>query len=94
MPMDPLVDKLNAFNWNVASQPYNGHDVKDILNSWEWIQKQNPGPVAIVYQTHKGHAISFTSDQSKWHGCPIDVDSYTAGRAELIKTLNELEKKI
>ena len=94
MPMDPLIDKLKAFKWNVAPQSYDGHDVNDILKSWDWIQKQNQWPVAVVYRTHKGHAISFTSDQSKWHGCPIDMDSYRAGRVELIGTLNELEKKI
>ena len=94
MPMDPLIDKLSAFNWNLAPKPYDGHNVNDILSSWDWIQKQTPGPVAVVYRTHKGHAISFTSDQSKWHGCPIDADSYKAGRPELIKTLSELGNKI
>ena len=94
MPMDPLADKLKAFRWNVGPRLYDGHDMRDILASWEWIREQSEGPIAVIYRTHKGHGISFTSDQSKWHGCPIDKASYTAGRAELIKTLNQLEKVI
>jgi transketolase len=94
MPMNPLMDKLKAFNWNVAPQPYNGHNVKAILDSWDWIQNQDRSPIAVVYQTHKGQAISFTQDQSKWHGCPIDKDSYVTGRVELLEKLNELEVMI
>jgi len=91
MPMDPLAEKLKAFGWNTAPRMYDGHRVGEILQSWEWIQAQEPGPVAVVYQTHKGHGISFTSDQSRWHGCPIDRDSYIRGRAELVQALNNTE---
>ena len=94
MPMDPLIDKLKAFNWNVSPQCYDGHNVNAILDSWDWIGQQDQGPIAVVYQTHKGHAVSFTKDQSKWHGAPIDPDSYVRGRAELLSTLNELEGMI
>lgn len=94
MPMDPLAEKFQSFGWAVGPRFYDGHRVSEILESWDWISRQKNGPVVVIYQTHKGHAISFTSDQSKWHGCPIDKDSYAAGRAELIGILRKLEAGI
>jgi transketolase len=94
MPMDPLPDKFKAFNWNVCEQVFDGHSVGSILKSWQWIKSQKDSPVAVIYKTHKGHGISFTSDQSKWHGAPIDKASYKQGRPELMKRLKELEAAI
>jgi len=91
MPMDPLSDKLCAFNWNVAPKVFDGHCVADILDSWEWIQSQTDWPVAIIYETHKGKGVSFMEDQSKWHGSPIDEESYATGHPELMARLTELE---
>jgi transketolase len=91
MPMDPLPAKLKAFNWSVAPRIYDGHDVEDILRSWDWIQKQIEFPVGVVYKTHKGRGVSFMEDDNKWHGSPIDDPSYKKGRSELVEGLKELE---
>jgi transketolase len=91
MPMDPLDDKLRAFNWNVAPKRYDGNRVSDILDSFDWIRQQSNWPVAVIYKTHKGRGVSFMEDQAHWHGAPIDDVSYLKGRAELVATLKELE---
>jgi len=57
MPMDPLRNKLEAFNWSVAPNGFDGHNVEDILESWDWIQQQNGSPVAVIYDTHKGRGV-------------------------------------
>jgi len=91
MPMDPLPDKFRAFSWNVAPELFDGHSVESIFDSWQWMQEQKEWPLVVIYNTHKGHGISFTADQSKWHGAPIDDDAYAKGRPELMATLEALK---
>jgi transketolase len=83
MPIDPLADKFRAFNLNVAPKIYDGHNVQEIFQSWEWAQQNQDAPCVIIYKTHKGKGISFTEDDNKWHGCPIDDASFAAGKIEL-----------
>ena len=94
MPLDPLREKLCTFNWNVAPKIHDGHDISDILDSWEWIQKQKDYPVGVIYKTHKGKGVSFMEDNHKWHGAVIDEESYSKGRPELLEKLKELEGKL
>jgi transketolase len=93
MPMDPLPEKFRAFNWNVAPQVYDGHDVAEILRSFAWIKEQTDWPVVVVYRTHKGRGVSFMEDNYVWHGAPVDDATLAKARPELLKTLVELEKK-
>lgn len=94
MPLDPLADKLRAFHWNVAPLIFDGNDSAGILASFEWLRDQHHWPTAVIYRTHKGRGVSFMEDNAYWHGSPIDPDSYSRGRAELLKTLEELEAKL
>lgn len=92
MPLDPLDAKFRAFNLKVADRIFDGHQVKDILDSWDWIKQHEDEPVVIIYRTHKGKGVSFMEDNHKWHGAPIDDESYEKGRPELINKLKELEE--
>lgn len=91
MPLDPLYDKFKAFNLNVCNKTFDGHDVKDILESWDWIQANCEKPAVVIYRTVKGKGVSFMEHNHKWHGAPIDKDSYDIGRQELLVHLKELE---
>jgi transketolase len=91
MPLDPLPEKLRAFNWNVAPEICDGHSVRDIFKAFDWLRAQTRWPVAILYRTHKGHGVSFMSDTAKWHGAPVDNDSYAQARPELLTRLAQLE---
>jgi len=94
MPLDPLPEKLSAFNWNVAPDVYDGHRVPEVLESFDWISRQTQWPVAVIYTTCKGRGVSFMENNAYWHGSPIDEDAYARGRPELVKTLQELEAKL
>jgi transketolase len=91
MPLDPLPEKFRAFNCNVAERVYDGHSVADIQASFAWLRQQDHWPAVIIYKTHKGHGVSFTSDNHKWHGPPIDDASYAKARPELLTTLETLK---
>lgn len=90
MPMDPLKDKLEAFRINVCNKEYNGHDMQEIFNSFDWIKMQNSWPVAVVYNTIKGKGISFTENNYRWHGAPIDKESFELGFKELTANYNKI----
>lgn len=91
MPMDPLREKLAAFRWNVAPLDYDGNDAAEVLDSFDWVRKQQDRPAAVIYRTRKGRGVSFMEDNAYWHGAPIDEASYAKGRAELVERLAELE---
>jgi transketolase len=90
MPMDPLPDKLRAFNWNVAPAVCDGHQVGDILASFDWVREQRRWPVAVIYRTHKGRGVSFMEDNAHWHGAVIDDETYAKARRELLETLQSM----
>jgi len=94
MSMDPLPEKFRAFNINVADEVYDGNSVKQILESWEWIKSQPEGPLVVIYKTVKGKGVSFMENDHKWHGAPIDSDSNTKGRPELVGKLELLMEQI
>ena len=94
MPMDPLPEKLRAFNWNVAPAVCDGHNAADVLASLGWARSQTQWPVAVVYKTHKGRGVSFMEDKAQWHGAPIDDATHSKARAELLATLRQLEGQL
>lgn len=63
--IEPLKDKLAAFNWNVVE--INGHSFHDIDKA---IKKKynNSKPLFIIAHTVKGKGISFMENKPLWHG--------------------------
>ncbi|RLC14070.1 MAG: transketolase [Deltaproteobacteria bacterium] len=94
MPMDPLPEKFRAFNMNVSGKVYDGHCVKEIVESWEWMKDQSDWPLVVVYKTLKGSGVSFMENDHEWHGAPIDAESYAEGRPELTRKLSELRENL
>jgi transketolase len=94
MPMDPLPEKLRAFNWNVAPVVYDGHDAAAILDSLDWVRSQTAWPAAIIYKTHKGRGVSFMEDTAQWHGAPVDDQSFAKAYPELLTKLELLERAL
>ncbi|MDC7245172.1 MAG: transketolase [Sphaerochaetaceae bacterium] len=91
MPLDPLADKFKDFGWNVAPKTYDGHDMQEILDSFDWIDSDDVWPKLVVYNTVKGKGVSFMEGLNKWHGSPIDADSYAQGRPELVADIERKE---
>src|SRR5579859_7183728 len=66
MDIEPLVDKLRAFNWEVQS--IDGHDFAAIEKALAAAQKKGGKPHAIVAKTVKGEGVSFMENNIAWHG--------------------------
>ena len=91
MPMDPLAEKFRAFNWNVAPRVYDGHDVAEMLESFDWMRAQTDWPAAVIYDTHKGRGVSFMEDKAYWHGAPVDDELSAKAARSYWRTLRKLE---
>jgi transketolase len=74
MALNPIKEKLEAFNWNVLE--IDGHDVDQINNSINEAKSlNNDKPTFIIANTVKGKGVSFMEDQVAWHGvAPKDED--------------------
>jgi transketolase len=94
MPMDPLREKFCAFNWNVAPDVYDGHDMLRIADSFDWIRRQDRWPAAVIYRTVKGKGVSFMENNYQWHGAPVDDAAYSKARPELAATLEDLRRAL
>lgn len=67
MSLDPLEDKLRAFNLGV--QTLDGHDVGGLSRSLASLEiKPDSRPQFIVANTVKGKGISFMEHPTAWHG--------------------------
>ncbi len=82
MPIDPLVEKYEAFNWNVIE--INGHDFEEIQSGFMKAKEEKGKPTVIIAKTIAGKGVSFMEGKWEWHGkAPNDEETK--------KALDELE---
>jgi len=79
--IDPLAEKLKAFNWDVIE--IDGHDIGQILESLS--TKLYKKPLAIIANTIKGKGISFMEENNSWHQSSITKEQFELGVLELRK---------
>lgn len=90
MPSEPLDKKFQAFNWNVIK--IDGHDFDQILAALKAARETRGMPTVILAATVKGKGVSFMEGQAGWHGKAPNDEQFAAARAELEKTIKELEE--
>ncbi len=72
MPLEPLRDKLEAFNWQVLET--DGHDFEQIIGAVEVAKKnidlpfEENKPTVIIAHTTSGKGYSEFENDYKWHG--------------------------
>lgn len=66
MNIEPVADKLRAFNWNV--QLADGHDLDAVEKALRNAQALGGKPHAIIAKTIKGKGVSFMENNIAWHG--------------------------
>jgi transketolase len=68
MPLEPLVEKYEAFNWNVIE--VDGHNMEEIINSVGEARATYEKPTVIICHTIPGKGVSFMENMPEWHGKP------------------------
>jgi transketolase len=84
--LEPLGDKLRAFNWEV--QEIDGHDFEAIDGALEKAQVLGGRPHFIIAHTLKGKGVSFMEHPTEWHGKAPNDEQAAAAITELEATLN------
>jgi transketolase len=82
LDIDPLGDKLRAFNWDVIE--CDGHDFNQVIPALEKARANTSGkPTAVVAHTVKGQGVSFMEHNIKWHGVAPKPEEVEAAVKEL-----------
>ena len=67
MGIEPLADKLRAFNLDVT-ETRNAHDVAELIDTFTTLRQQRRGkPRAIILNTVKGKKVSECHLNPNWH---------------------------
>lgn len=83
MNINPISNKWRAFGWYVIE--INGHDFKEIFDSFEKIKKLKSKPGIIIAHTTKGKGVSFMENVVDFHG-------KAPTKRQMIQALKELEE--
>jgi transketolase len=65
LDLDPLSDKLRAFNW--AVREIDGHNLTEIEDALTQVPLEVNRPTCIIAHTIKGKGVSFMENQLAWH---------------------------
>ncbi len=87
MPLEPLADKWESFNWHVQS--IDGHNIEEILKAIDAAKKTKNAPSVIIANTVKGKGVSFMENKCDWHGIAPNDEEY----ASAISSLKSKEKR-
>ncbi len=72
--LEPLKEKLDSFGW--LTTEVDGHDVKQLKESFELIQKRSQKPLAVIAHTVKGKGVDFMENQLAWHYKSPNLEQY------------------
>lgn len=86
MPIEPIADKWESFNWNVIHA--DGHDVCSMVNALNKAITCQHSPSIIIAKTVKGKGISFMENKNQWHGKPVTDEFYSMAMKELEEAEN------
>ena len=77
----PIDDKFEAFGFNTIV--CDGHSIKELCEALDSVDHECGKPTVIIAKTHKGHGVSFMSDQAGWHGKAPNDEQLAAAIEEL-----------
>ena len=88
MPLEPLRDKWEAFNWNVLE--VDGHNIETFVDAVHQAKATYERPTLIIAHTIPGKGVPEIEFDYKWHGIPPDKEQ----AKEFLNDLRTLRGKI
>lgn len=92
MPLEPLRDKYEAFNWHVIE--VDGHNIEMIIDACHQAQAIEERPTLILAHTIPGKGVSFMEGDYRWHGNPpgtLETERSPKKEEQVAAALAELE---
>ncbi|MDO8429768.1 MAG: transketolase [bacterium] len=81
MPLEPLREKYEAFNWHVIE--VNGHDILEFVSAVNEAKAIYERPTIIIAHTIPGKGVSFMENDYMWHGKPPTKEEAKIALSEL-----------
>jgi transketolase len=88
MPLEPLRDKWEAFNWHVID--VDGHNMEEFINAIDQARAIYEKPTVIIAHTVPGKGIPEIEFDYTWHGKPPSAEEVK----KFLKELRTLRGKI
>ncbi|MDX1752346.1 MAG: transketolase [Salinimicrobium sediminis] len=90
LPMGNLVEKFEAFGWDVLELE-NGNDISQVREALKEAKgRTGKGkPVAIIMTTEMGHGVDFMMGSHKWHGVAPNDEQLEKALAQNPETLGD-----
>jgi transketolase len=88
MPLEPLKEKYEAFNWHVLE--VDGHNYQQIIDSCNEARAIFEKPVVIIAHTIPGKGVDFMEFDPSYHGKALEAGE----TVEALRELRTLEGKI
>lgn len=77
----PLVEKWQAFCWNVIE--VDGHDIDALISAFATAREYKGKPSMIIAKTVKGKGVAFMENQAGWHGNAPSIEQGEQALKEL-----------
>ena len=81
LPLDNLVDKFKAFNWDCA-EITDGHSFEELIPVLQERNTENK-PRSIIIHTIKGKGVKAFENDTAWHARKIKGEELEIGKREL-----------
>lgn len=79
--LEPLIDKLKSFNWNVIN--VDGHNHDELLRAFDDFKHEKYRPTVIIANTVKGKGVSFMENNLAWHYKSPNEEQYKQAIKEI-----------
>jgi len=82
MSLAPFAEKWCSFGWHV--EECDGHDLPDLLSTFERVRQVEDKPVVVIANTVKGKGISFVEADYTFHGKGLTPEMASKAREEIL----------
>ena len=77
----PIDEKFKSFGFQIIK--IDGHNIEEIMSSFEVAKNVKEKPVCIIAKTIKGKGVSFMENKVEWHGKAPNEEQYKIAMEEL-----------
>ena len=91
MPLDPLKEKYEAFNWHVLE--VDGNNIRAFIDAVTLAKAVHEKPTVIIAHTIPGKGVDFMENDYTWHGKPPNKDEAKKALSELRTLEGKIESE-
>jgi transketolase len=81
MPLEPLKEKYEAFNWHVLE--VDGNNIRDFVDVLSQAKSIHEKPTVIIAHTVPGKGVDFMENDFTWHGKPPNKEEAAKALSQL-----------